>query len=179
MQRLPLIMVYSLSNIPSYPLPEPYKIRSFKKDEEKNWAAILTKAGEFNSIDAGLQRFRQEFAPYPDDIRKRMFFIEDETGQAIGTASAWYGELNGEEMGRIHWVGIVPEQQGKKLAKPLLTFLLQQLASMHEKAYLKTQTTNLKAINAYLILGFAPYIKDESEETIWKQVYKELDIMRK
>lgn len=177
MQRLPLIMVHSLSNIPSLPLPEPYNIRSFKKDEE-NWAAILTRAGEFDSIEAGLQRFRQEFAPYPDDVRQRMFFIEDENGQAIGTASAWYGALNGEDMGRIHWVGIVPEHQGKKLAKPLLAFLLQQLGSMHGKAYLKTQTTNLKAINAYLNLGFVPYIKDEREETIWEQVYKELDIMR-
>ncbi|UYZ21772.1 GNAT family N-acetyltransferase [Mesobacillus jeotgali] len=178
MQRLPLIMAHSLSNIPSYPLPEPYKIRSFKQDEEK-WATILTKAGEFDSIDTGLERFRQEFVPYPDAVRQRVFFIEDETGQAIGTASAWFGELNGEEMGRIHWVGIVPEHQGKKLAKPLLTFLLQQLASMYGKAYLKTQTTNLKAINAYLNLGFEPYIKDEREETIWEQVYKELDIMRK
>ena len=178
MQRLPLIMVHSLSNIPSYPLPEPFNIRSFKKDEE-NWAAILTKAGEFDSIDAGLHRFKQEFAPYPDDVRQRMFFIEDETGQAIGTASAWYGELNGEEMGRIHWVGIVPEHQGKKLAKPLLTFLLHQLASLHRKAYLKTHTTNLKAINAYLNLGFAPYTKDETEEANWEQAYTELDSMRK
>lgn len=108
-----------------------------------------------------------------------MFFIEDETGQAIGTASAWYGELNGEEMGRIHWVGIVPEHQGKKLAKPLLTFLLQQLASRHRKAYLKTQTTNLKAINAYLNLGFEPCIKAKTEEVIWEQVFGELDSKRK
>lgn len=178
MQRLPLIMVHPLSNIPSYPLPVPYKIRSFKENEER-WADILTKAGEFDSVEAGLDRFRQEFAPYPDDVRQRMFFIEDKNGQAIGTASAWYGELNGEEMGRIHWVGIVPEHQGKKLAKPLLTFLLQQLASWHGKAYLKTQTTNLKAINAYLNLGFEPYIMDKTEEALWEQVYGELDSMRK
>ncbi len=135
MQRLPLIMIHALASIPSYSLPEPYKIRNFKEDEE-NWAHILTKAGEFASAEAGLDRFRQEFAPYPEDVRQGMFFLEDENGQAIGTATAWYGELNGEEMGRIHWVGIVPDHQGKKLAKPLLTFLLQQLASRHRKAYL-------------------------------------------
>lgn len=177
MQRLPLIMVHSLSNIPTHPVPEAYHIRSFENDE-KDWAAILTNAGEFDSVNAGLDRFKQEFAPYPAEVRKRMFFLENEAGQAIGTASAWYGELNGEEMGRIHWVGIVPEYQGKKLAKPLLAFLLQQLASTHQKAYLKTQTTNLKAINAYLKLGFTPYIQDDTAGAIWDEVYTELDKMR-
>jgi RimJ/RimL family protein N-acetyltransferase len=174
MQRLPLMMIHPLSNIPSYPLPEPYKIRNFEQNVEEIWASILTKAGEFPSIDAGVDRFRQEFAPHLDEVRQRMFFIEDVNGEAIGTATAWFGELDGEKMGRIHWVGIVPEHQGKRLAKPMLTFLLQQLAKKHEKAYLKTQTTNLIAINAYLNLGFVPFTKDETEADIWEVVKAEL-----
>jgi GNAT superfamily N-acetyltransferase len=175
MERISLTMVHHLKKIPDYPFPASYKMRSFTGKDEAKWASILTAAGEFPDQEAALRRFQEEFEPHLTDVKERMYFIENEEGEAIGTATAWYGLQGGEEMGRIHWVGIVPEHQGKKLAKPLLCFLLEKLAGWHEKAYLKTQTTNVKAVNAYLGLGFVPFIQDETQKAGWELLEKELE----
>jgi GNAT superfamily N-acetyltransferase len=167
-------MVHDLKEIPDSPFPASYKMRSFTGMDHEKWASILTEAGEFPDQEAALDRFREEFGPHPTDVKERMYFIENEEGEAIGTATAWYGVLRGEEIGRIHWVGIIPEHQGKKLAKPLLCFLLKKLAGWHDKAYLKTQTTNVKAVNAYLSLGFVPSIQDETQKAGWVLLEKEL-----
>lgn len=174
MERISLTMVHHLKEIPDNPFPAPYKIRRFTGQGQAKWASILTEAGEFPNQEAALKRFKEEFEPHLNDVKERIYFIESEEGEAIGTASAWYGVLGGEEIGRIHWVGIIPEHQGKKLAKPLLCFLLKKLASWHDKAYLKTQTTNVKAVNAYLGLGFVPSIQDETQKAGWEYLEKEL-----
>lgn len=178
MKRIPLKMVRKdLLNIPQYSLPAEFSIRMFEKGDEHNWARIETSAGEFKSEDAALERFNKEFGPYIDEMARRCIFIENKNGEAIGTTTAWYGNLNadGEISGRIHWVGIIPEYQGKKLSKPLLSAAMNLLGRYHSKAYLTSQTTSYQAINMYLNYGFEPFITGPSCDEAWTLLERALN----
>ena len=160
MKRIKLKMFRdNLENIPQFDLPEGYSIRKFREGDEIEWAKIETAAEEFKTVEDALKRFDKEFGSNIEEMKHRCLFIENEDGEAIGTTSAWFGDLDGtgEQKGRIHFVAIKPEYQGKKLAKPLLTAALNTLIKEnHNKVYLTTQTTSYQAINMYLNYGFEP-----------------------
>jgi ribosomal protein S18 acetylase RimI-like enzyme len=78
-----------------------------------------------------------------------------------------HGDFEGEERGRVHWVGIVPSYQGRKLSKPLLSAVVARLAIDHQKAYLNTQTTSYQAVNLYLNFGFMSYLGNDSGKEGW------------
>ncbi|WP_079529630.1 GNAT family N-acetyltransferase [Halobacillus hunanensis] len=170
MKRIPLTMVRKdLLDIPEYRLPAGFRIRLFRKGDEHNWAKIEASVDEFSNEDSALKHFNKEFGPHIDEMTKRCVFIENEKGEEIGTATAWYGDLrgDGEISGRIHWVGIVPEYQGKKLSKPLLSAAMNLLDRYHSKAYLTSQTTSFQAVNMYLNYGFEPLMTSESCYEAW------------
>ncbi|MBS4197096.1 GNAT family N-acetyltransferase [Lederbergia citri] len=171
MKSIPLKMVRNnLLNIPKYSLPDGFQIRLFERGDEQNWARIEASVDEFINEEAALEHFIKEFGSGIDEISKRCLFIENKHGEAIATTTAWYGDLNGngEISGRIHWVSVVPEYQGKNLSKPLLSAAMNILAHHHSKAYLTSQTTSYKAINMYLNYGFEPYITDPSCYEAWE-----------
>ena len=183
-ERLPVVMVCNyldernISELAkTYPIPEKFCIRNYRKGEENLWAEIETAAGEFKSEKEALERFKNEFGLYRDDMGKRCFFvINKESNKAIGTTTAWYNNnFNGQHYGRIHWVGIHPDFQGRKLAKPMLATAMMCLAKYHDKAYLTSQTTSYKAINMYLDFGFVPEIMSDECEKAWKIIEDVLD----
>jgi ribosomal protein S18 acetylase RimI-like enzyme len=153
-----------------YVIDDRFIIRNYKKGEEIFWAQVETAAGEFKTEEDALAHFEKEFGPYRDEMEDRCFFIEHkESGRVIGTATAWYNnDFKGENYGRVHWVGIMPEFQGRKLAKPLMAQVMVCLAMSHDKAYLTSQTTSYKAINMYKDFGFEPLIEDEDAARAWE-----------
>ncbi|WP_342512381.1 GNAT family N-acetyltransferase [Sporosarcina sp. FSL K6-1522] len=170
MKRISLKMVRNdLVNIPQFELPPGYRMRLFEKGDEQTWARIETSVDEFKDEQAALDRFAKEFGPYLDDMTKRCLFIENEQGEAIATTTAWYGDLlgDGEIAGRIHWVGVIPAYQGRKLSKPLLSAAMNILAEHHSTAYLISQTTSYQAINMYLNYGFEPFRTGPNCEEAW------------
>lgn len=168
MKRLRLKMVRNdLKEIPAYALPTGFRFRLFEKDDEKTWARIETSVDEFKNEDAALERFTAEFGAHIEEMKERCLFIENEQGEAIATTTAWYGDLRGKVEGRIHWVGVIPEYQGRGLAKPLLSEAMKILANHHETAYLTSQTTSYQAINLYLNYGFEPYLTESTCDEAW------------
>lgn len=165
-----------LKNIPEYALPEGFTLRLFQAGDEAEWARVETAAGEFDNEEQALERFEREFFPYLDEFSKRCLFIENEAGEVIGTTTAWYGSLAeaDEVIGRIHWVSIIPDYQGKGLSKPLLTEAMKILAKYHTEAYLTSQTINYKALNMYRHYGFKPVIRDAADEEAWAIVEEKL-----
>ncbi len=168
MKRLRLKMIRNdLENIPEHTLPEGYLFRFFEKGDEQTWARIETLVDEFDSEEAALERFSAEFGEHLEEMTKRCLFIENEKGEAIATTTAWYGDLRGKIEGRIHWVGVIPEYQGRGLAKPLLSEAMNILKHHHETAYLTSQTTSYQAINMYLNYGFEPYVIEPTCDEAW------------
>lgn len=158
-----------LKDIPEYSVPAGFRLRLFQEGDEATWARVETAAGEFTSETQAIERFNSEFGPHLAEFAKRCVFIENEVGRIIGTATAWYGSLATDEevIGRIHWVSIIPEYQGKGLSKPLLTVAMKILAKYHATAYLTSQTTSYKALNMYQQYDFAPVIRDEQDAEAW------------
>lgn len=171
-ERIPVTMIREdLENLPSYPLPAGYQIRAFRPGEEEVWAAIETAAGEFWSVEQARAHFAREFGAHLDEMQSRCLFLETTAGGPIGTTTAWYhASFRGKDHGRIHWVGIHPDYQGRGLAKPLVGAALARLAQAHRRAYLTTQTTSWIAIKVYLDCGFTPLPGTPRFEDAWELI---------
>jgi len=167
----------TLDDLPSCSMPDGYSIRTFRRGEGPLWTEIGFAAGNFNSLAEAQDRFAEEFEQPVEDMESRCFFVvHNESGRAVGTAMAWYDPwfVEGEDYGRVHWVAIIPEHQGKGLAKPMMSAVLHRLAESHDKAMLGTQTFRKAAVNLYLDLGFLPYLKNDTCPQAWKDLAAEL-----
>ncbi|PYI55951.1 GNAT family N-acetyltransferase [Paenibacillus flagellatus] len=163
-------------DIPQPAWPDGYAIRRFRAGDERHWARIEQAAGEFKTTDDALRRFRDEFGPHVAEMERRCLFVVDRDGVPVGTTTAWYGQWDGATAGRIHWVAVVPDHQGRKLAKPLLAQALRTLAEEgHDRAYLTTQTTSWKAVGLYLNYGFEPAVRKPACAEGWALAGKALN----
>ncbi|MDB4584539.1 GNAT family N-acetyltransferase [Draconibacterium sp.] len=170
MENIPVIMLLEdLTKLPNYKLPKGYTIRNFKEGDKKMWAEVETAAGEFTDPQKGVKQFEIEFEKYRDELKQRLLMLENEKGKCIGTSMGWFDDnFFRSGYGRVHWVGIHPDYQGKGLAKPLVSKTMEIIKERHDKCYLTTQTVSFKAIKIYLDFGFVPYLKDETCPKAWK-----------
>ena len=177
LEHIPVAMVREeLTQLPSVPLPDGYRLRYYRRGEDCLWAEIETCVGEFPSVERALAHFEKEFGPHRDEMENRCLFLEDANGRAIGTTTAWYNhDYHGKDHGRIHWVGIVPGYRGRKLAKPLMAAAMERLAESHERAYLTTQTTSARAIRMYLDFGFVPFVTSDECRRGWRLLAEVLE----
>ena len=154
-----------MDNIPVYPLPEGFSFRFYVPGDENSWVKLQSNADKFNKIDLDL--FRREFGNDADILKQRMLFLLNPEGEIIGTAAAW---LN-NDYGRVHWVAVHPDYQGKGLSKPLLSAVCEKLVLLgHDKAYLTTSSARIPAINLYLEFGFLPQIIGPDDKKIWESL---------
>ena len=108
-----------------------------------------------------------------DLLSKRIYFLVNSDGVYIGTASAGIDHIDGKEVGSLWWVSIIPEYQGKRLAKPMVSYVLQNIAEYSNTCYLDSQTSSWRAINMYADFGFAPsMLKPDNYEEAWHLLSK-------
>lgn len=171
MTDIPLYMKHNLKNTPHFPLPEGYQFRFFGQEgDAEAWAKIVTLTNEFSNEDKAMIRFNEEFLPYIAEAEKRMIFIVTDESQLVGTATAWFGKWNDEVIGRLHWIEIIPEFQGRKLGRPLITKAMELLGDYHSSAFLKTQQSSEAAIHLYDQLGWKPAILHKEEQNVWDEI---------
>ena len=106
----------TLNGVPDFALPEPYRWRWYEPGDEVHWLAIHAVADRFNRLME--ETFWRDFGRETAVLAQRQLYLLDGDGQPVGTASAWWDDAT---TGRVHWVAIHPDHQGKGLAKPLLT----------------------------------------------------------
>jgi ribosomal protein S18 acetylase RimI-like enzyme len=161
----------NMDSIISYSLPPGYSIQLYKpnSDDDQKWAEIATAAGEFRSTQQAQELFQKDFLNDKNNhlLPERLYFLVTSEGRYIGHAMAWLDEVDGEEQGGLCWVAIIPEYQGKKLAKPLVSTVLKKISEYSNKCLLGSQTTSWRAINMYDDFGFKPYMKTEHSEEAW------------
>src|SRR6478736_8129087 len=121
----------NLRDIPAAALCPGYNVRLFQPGDEEAWRRIEMAVGEFSTDERARQQFDREFGARLDAMASRCFFLETAEEEAIGTTTAWMGMFHGELIGRIHWVAIIPEHQGRGLSKTLLSVALNRLAQDH------------------------------------------------
>ena len=141
----------NLENIPVFELPPGFSIRPYQSGDDEVWWQIHERADPLLAHRSGSHR--EFFGVDFDELRARQMFLMSPANQPIGTATAWH---TSEALGRVHWVAIVPEFQGRGLAKPLLSHIMVTLRELgHTRAILDTDTQRPRAIALYQSFGFA------------------------
>lgn len=157
-----------LENIPDYPLPVGYRFVFYQPGDRDAWIAIEKSAKEFDSFDEGVKAWADYYGHAEDGLTERMLFIENEQGEKVATATAYYdpsGDLP-PELAQLHWVAVRREDQGRKLARPLIAKALQLMKQHgHTRAILHTQTTTWLACKLYMDFGFHP---SKGKEEGWR-----------
>lgn len=162
-----MMAIDNLDNLPVYPLPERYGWRYFRPGDEKIWVEIEKSAGEFQTFERGMEKFRKYY-PEDEPLKDRMIFLTD-NGTPFSTATAWFGEEEGQ--GHLHWVSVDEAHQGQGLSKCVVSLAMQRLKEIgYTHAYLTTQTASWVAIRLYAKFGFHPVLRAESEREGWQIV---------
>jgi GNAT superfamily N-acetyltransferase len=161
----------NLDDIPEFGLPAGYSIRRYQPGDDKSWRRIHLLADKYTDVTRDLHE--KEFGSNTQMLAERQYFLIDSKESPIGTASAWFNDYREQSPGRVHWVAIVRAEQGKGLAKPLLTTVCNRLKKLgHDRALLTTQTVRIPAVNLYLKFGFVPAIDSERDRNIWRRLQK-------
>jgi len=156
--------------IPEFPLPEGFKYALYKDGDEVDWAKLEFSVEEFNSEFAALLRFKEEFKHNDDELYRRCLFIENENGEKVATANAWWTFIEDERRAWLHWVSVAPGYQGLGLGKAITSRVTQLLLELEGDVdfYLSTQTWSYKAINIYKICGY----EATDEKTLYGRKHK-------
>jgi GNAT superfamily N-acetyltransferase len=166
-----LLLESPLDSITERALPKGFSFVNYKSGDKDQWIEIEKSAEEFKTAEDGEKAWAKYFEGKDEQLAHRMFFVENELGEKVATASAYYNIYAGDDgiNGWLHWVAVHKKAQGKGLAKPLITHVLQYMKTLgYQKAVIPTQTTTWLACRLYLDLGFRPVPENaEHSRTGW------------
>ncbi len=159
-----------LKDVPCYQLPSEYSVKWFEPGDEQAWVDIHRRAEAH--VDVSLEIYRRVFGDDEQALRARQCFLFDAQQLPIATATAWYdNDFHGNVYGRLHWVAVVPRCQGRGLSKPLLTIVFSRMVKLgYDRAYLRTSTSRLRAIDLYKKFGFTPSLRTAEDREVWQQL---------
>ena len=159
-----------LEGIPFFDLPKGFSLRWYQPGDDRCWFEIHRRADRENVITPDL--FRRKFGSDEGELGRRQAYLVAPDESVIGTASAWFDrDFEGGQYGRVHYVAILPEYQGRGLSKPLLAKVCTRLRELgHERAYLTTSTGRLRAIRLYLRFGFVPLIRSPEDAKALQEI---------
>lgn len=163
----------NLEDFPQAELPAGYRLRGYREGDREVWTALQLAAEPI--IDVTPDLFDRQFAHALEAMPDRAFFLETLDGTPAGSITAWWEPKLSEPgaRGRIHWVVIHPDFQGRGLAKPMMTHAMRRLARSHAAAMLGTSTGRPWAIKVYLDFGFRPDPEELAKPEIvegWRHV---------
>ena len=172
-QNLPVKMLRrNLDNVPDFPLPAGFTLRWFRAGDEDVWVQLQAASDQFNRISLDL--FRSEFVE-PGLLANTQFYVIAQNNAPVGTATAWFKDLEGKRIGRVHWVAVLPAFQGRGLGKSVLSLCCGRLRELgYDKAYLSTSSARIPAIKLYLSFGFEPLIGNGDDKAVWSGVSRSL-----
>ncbi len=164
-----------LDDLPPMRVPEPYRIRSYRPNDETLWTDLVRVA--MNSSWT-VEACRENIIGAPGFDAGGMFFaVRGE--QVVGTATAFHEERNPPERGTVHMVCVHPDHRGHGLGYWLSLAVLHRLRERgFESVQLLTDDGRLPAIHIYLKLGFTPRMSHESYPARWEAVMETLRASR-
>lgn len=146
-------------DIPVYPLPDGYRFVPYTPGDEMSWVQIERSAKEFDTDAKGFEIWNTYFRPIEATLPARQIYIETGDSSKVATAStfSYHPEKDAPGVGWVQWVSVRRDQQGKGLARPLISRILQIMRDLGYKvAKIPTQTTSWVACKLYMDFGFQP-----------------------
>jgi GNAT superfamily N-acetyltransferase len=146
----------TMDDFPQYTLPPGYRFRTYRPGDETAWMNLHYAAEKFFVVKGDL--FEREFLAHKDALADRMFMVVTGEDTVVGSITAWWEKdrTDPHDRGRIHWVVVHPDHQGKGISKPMMTRAMARLAESHPAAMLGTSTGRTWALKVYLDFGFYP-----------------------
>lgn len=163
---------------PIYALPAGYRFRSYQAGDDETWTRLNQAAEPFFEVKPEL--WERQFGGDEDALYDRMFFVLSESGDVVGSITAWWEKErhNPQERGRIHWVMVHPAHQGRGISKAMMSRAMQRLAESHAAAVLGTSAGRIWAVKVYLDFGFLPDPAEVAEKpevlAAWQRVDRRL-----
>lgn len=167
----------SLENLTEYTLPEGFHFAFYQPGDRNEWISIEKSAKEFDTYEQGIESWNRYYEGKDEELVRRMIFVENEEGQKVATASAYYDIYGNDKSsdGWLHWVAVCREYQGRGLAKPLIYYTLQIMRNLgYPAAKVHTQTTTWLACKIYLDFGFMPVEENMQENRKGWQIIRTL-----
>lgn len=153
-----------LDSIPHAALPDGYRFVYYRPGDRDRWIDIELSAKELTSHEQGVEVWQKYYGNVEHLMDQRMLFIENAQGEKVATATAYPLDVPG--LGQVHWVAVRRDHQGRGLARPLISKVLERMKELGcSRAMLTTQTTTWVACKLYLDYGFRP-----SAETVPKEL---------
>ena len=169
-------MVRHLGGRPhSLSLPSGYSLRWYRDGDREVWLRIQESTGIYAPVAPDL--FDREFGELPELLPQRQCFMEDSSGAAVGTATAWVAASGrASAQGRVHWVAVSPDHQRRGIGSYLTEMACSRLHELGaNSAYLTTGPQNSAAIQLYLGLGFRPEIASPADLSVWETLAPALE----
>lgn len=143
-------------DVPDVALPAGYRFILFKQGDERHWAETEASVLEFDSPIDALLYYQKAFLPFGTELERRCLFIENERGEKVATATAWWGYAGRRRDPWLDWISVRPECQGKGLGKAIVGKVIQLCLDIEGERdiYLHTQTWSHRAIGIYKKFGF-------------------------
>ena len=158
-----------------YELPAGYAFVTYREGDRDEWIAIERSAKELSDYDQGVDAWNRYYAPYESELPGRMYFITAPNGEKIATVTAFFELDDPKNSGRLHWVAIRREYQGRGLARPLISMALQRMRELgHGDLYVSTQTNTWLAARLYMDFGFRPTAENIEESEFGYRMLKTL-----
>src|SRR5579871_1551471 len=168
MQQL-LMRRPNLENLPdAADLPAGYMLRDGHEEDIPRLATVLGAA--FLNTDWTSEEAHKSLIA--DASVKRIFVIECD-GALVATASSRLLPNVYPDSGYVHWVGVDPAHQGRRLGYSVTLATLTDFAARGcRDAVLETDDFRIPAIKTYLKLGFTPVYRDETHRERWDKINK-------
>jgi GNAT superfamily N-acetyltransferase len=157
----------TLDGVPDVPLPVPFRLRWYQPGDAAAWVVIHRRADAYHAASEAL--FEREFGdPSASELADRQCYVFDAADRPVGTITAWF-DVTDRDLGRIHWLAVVPACQRHGIGRALLAAACRRLVRLgHSSAYLMTSTARIAAIRLYLGFGFVPEPRSTAEQQVWE-----------
>lgn len=141
------------------PLPSSHSFAFYAPDMAADWCRIQCNAGLYLDPKAALCAFDSLFAARHELLRRRMVFVHDGDGLAVGVGCLWPGDDLGWSMERVQGVAVLPEYQGQGIGKALVARLMNiWRASCRTDGVYLLAPADSRIIGICRQFGFKPYL---------------------
>ena len=151
------------AEIPIIPVPDGFTIREMRPGEEPCWCFCCQ--GEFGVEDEAVETFNRKMLE-PSYVRENVFFTCRDD-KPVGTATA--RSCDGEAY--LHYIAVNPCARGHKLAKALISTVLQRHAEQGRfGCFLTTDDFRVPAVYTYLTIGYIPVLWTDDARERWEKM---------
>ncbi|GAA3402537.1 GNAT family N-acetyltransferase [Paenibacillus hodogayensis] len=166
--------------LPQADLPEGFRFALYRDGDEQAWGEIETSVLEFEQTEEAVRYFRENYAAYATEVKRRTLFVEREDGKKVATFTAWWNYTGRRRYPFMHWVAVKPRYQGLGLGKAIIARGVRLMTELEGDCvmYIPTQTWSHKAIRLYLWAGFELETEEPEPGGVINQTKQALELIR-